>query len=52
MFRKVALLEILRGPLLTGAADLQYTVCKATKKEFPTKFFKGVLKLTEKEVNL
>lgn len=44
---KWPLLEISRGPLLTGVAGLQYTVCYTTKNELPTKFFKGALKLTE-----
>ena len=33
--------------IITGVAGLQYTVCYTTKNELPTKFFKGVLKLTE-----
>ena len=47
MFRKVALLEISRSPLLTGVASLQSTVCKAPKSKHRTKSLKGTLKLTE-----
>ena len=47
MFQKVAFLEISRGPLLTGVAGLQCTVCNATKNELLTKFLKCDLKLTE-----
>ena len=37
--------EVLRNPLLTGVADLQYTVCNATKNELLTRFLKDALKL-------
>ena len=37
LFRKVALVELSRCPLLTGIAGLQYTVCNATKNELLTK---------------
>ena len=47
IFWKVALLKILRSPLLTGVTGLQYKVCKATKNELLTKFLKSALKLTE-----
>ena len=47
MFRKLALLEISRGPLLTRVAGLQYTFCNATKYELLTKFPEGVFTLTE-----
>ena len=47
MFRKVALLEILRSPLLPRIAGLQYTFCNATKNELLTKFHEGAFKLTE-----
>ena len=47
MFRKVALLEISRSPLLPRIAGLQYTFCKATKDELLTKFLEGAFKLTE-----
>ena len=47
MFRKVAFLKILKSPLLTAVAGLQFTVYKATKKKLLTKFVKGALKLTE-----
>lgn len=43
LFRKVALLEMLRNPLLTGVTDLQPAVCTATK----TKFFQNALKISE-----
>ena len=44
---KWPLLEISRGPLLTGVAGLQYTVFNVIKGELPTKFLKGALKLIE-----
>ena len=48
MLRKVTLLEISRGPLLTEVACLlQYIVCNASKIELLTKFLEGALKLTE-----
>ena len=47
MFRKVALLEISRSPLLTGITGLQCIVCNTTKNELLTKFLKATLKLTE-----
>ena len=47
MFRKVALLEISKSPLLTAVAGLRSTVYNATKNELLTKFVKGALKLTE-----
>ena len=42
MFRKVALLEILRSCLLTGVVGLQSTSCNATKNELLTKFAEGI----------
>ena len=42
---KWPLLEISRGPILTGVAGLQYTVFSAIKGELPTKFLKGALNL-------
>ena len=47
MIRKVAFQEIRRGPLLTGVAGLQNTVCNAIKNEFLTKFLECALKLTK-----
>ena len=47
MFRKVAFLEILRSPLLTAVAGLQYSVCNANWNELLTKYLKCILKLTE-----
>ena len=47
MFRKIAFLEISKGPLLTAVAGLQSTVFNGTKKGLLTKFVKDVLKLTE-----
>ena len=52
MFRKLALLEISRGPLLTRVAGnaihfAEYTFCNATKYELLTKFPEGVFTLTE-----
>ena len=44
MFRKVAFLEIARGPLQTGFAELQYTVSNPSKNEFLIKFLKDVLR--------
>ena len=44
IFRKVALLEISRGPLLFAG---WYTVCNATKNELPAKFLEDGLKRTE-----
>ena len=39
----LALLEMLRNPLLTGVTDLQPAVCTATK----TRFFQNALKISE-----
>ena len=47
MLRKVAFLDFLLSPLLTGNASLQYTVCNATKNELLTKFLKLAFRLTE-----
>ena len=47
MFRKVALVEISRSPLLPRVAGLQYTFCNATKNELVTKFLEGAFKHTE-----
>ena len=47
MFRKAAFLEISRRSFLIGVADLQYSVCNATKNELLTKCLKCALKLTE-----
>ena len=44
---KWPVLEISRGPLLTGVAGLQYTAFNVIKGELPTKFLKGALKLIE-----
>ena len=47
MFRKVALPEISRSPLLPRVADLQYTFCNAAKNELLTKFHEGAFKVKE-----
>ena len=47
MFRKVALLEILRSPLLPTVAGLQYTFCNATNYEILTEFLEGAFKPTD-----
>ena len=47
MFRKVALLEISRSPLLPRVAGLEYTFCNTTKNELLTKFHEGAFKLKE-----
>ena len=44
MFRKVALPEISRSPLLTKVAGLHCTFCNATKSELITKFLEGAFK--------
>lgn len=47
IFRKIALLKILRNLLLNGVACFQSSICNATNNKLQTKFLKGLLKLTE-----
>ena len=48
MFRKAALLEILKSPFLTGAQALTVQSLSASKNELLTKFLKVGIKITEK----